>query len=64
LQVPAWLKVAAAAGLLASLVSLFISVYPIVDVVSKEAYATKIASVVLLTNAAGVLLYRAGRRKV
>jgi hypothetical protein len=55
--------VAAAAGLFASLVSLLIAVYPIVDVVSKAAYATKIASVVLLTNAAGVLLYRAGERR-
>ena len=62
LQVPAWLRGAAAAGLFASLVSLFIAVYPIVDVVSREAYAAKIASVVLVTNAAGVLLYRAGQR--
>jgi amino acid transporter len=63
LRVPRWLKTAAAAGLLASLVSLFIAVYPIVDVVSKTAYATKIASVVLLTNAAGVLIFRAGERR-
>jgi hypothetical protein len=38
-------------------------VYPIVDVVSKEAYAAKIVSVVLLTNAAGVLIFRAGERR-
>ena len=61
LRVPGWLKAAAAAGLAASLVSLTIAVYPIVDVASKAAYAFKIASVVLLTNAAGVLLYRAGQ---
>jgi amino acid transporter len=61
LGVPAWLKAAAAAGLFASLVSLSIAVYPIVDVVSKEAYAFKIVSVVLLTNAAGILIYRAGQ---
>jgi hypothetical protein len=42
---------------------LAIAVYPIVDVVSKEAYATKIAGVVLLTNAVGVLIYRAGERR-
>jgi len=29
--------------------------------VSKEAYAFKIVSVVLLTNAAGILIYRAGQ---
>jgi amino acid transporter len=63
LQVPAWLKVAAAAGLFASAISLLIAVYPIVDVVSKEAYAVKIASIVLLTNAGGVLIYRAGQRR-
>jgi amino acid transporter len=61
LRVPGWLKAAAAAGLFASLVSLAIAVYPIVDVVSKEAYAFKIVSVVLLTNAAGVLIYRTGQ---
>jgi hypothetical protein len=63
LRVPGWLKSAAAAGLLASLVSLLIAVYPIVDVVSKSAYAAKIVSVVLLTNAAGVLIFRAGERR-
>ena len=50
-------------GLFASLVSLLIAVYPIVDVVSKLSYATKIAGVVLLTNAGGVLIYRAGERR-
>jgi glutamate:GABA antiporter len=63
LRVPGWLKAAAAAGLFSSLVSLLIAVYPIVDVVSKQAYAIKIASVVLLTNAAGVLIFRAGERR-
>jgi amino acid transporter len=62
-QVPAWLRIASAAGLFASLISLLIAVYPIVDVVSKEAYATKIAGVVLLTNAVGVLIFRAGRAR-
>ncbi|MEI9970575.1 MAG: hypothetical protein WDO73_00190 [Ignavibacteriota bacterium] len=62
-QVPRWLTVASTAGLLASLISLAIAVYPIVDVVSKTAYATKIVSAVLLTNAAGVLIYRAGERR-
>jgi amino acid transporter len=62
-RVPGWLRLLAAAGLFSSLVSLTITVYPIVDVVSKEAYAAKIASVVLLTNAAGVLIYRAGGRR-
>ncbi len=58
---PAWLKIAAAAGMGASAISLFIAVYPVVDVVSRMAYAAKISSVVLVTNIAGVALYRAGR---
>jgi glutamate:GABA antiporter len=61
--VPGWLKAAAAAGLFASVISLTIAVYPIVDVVSRTAYATKIVSVVLLSNAAGVLIFRAGGRR-
>ena len=61
--VPGWLKAASAAGLVASAVSLLIAVYPIVDVVSAAAYAAKIAGVVVATNAAGVLIFRAGERK-
>ncbi len=60
---PGWLKIAAAAGLAASAVSLFIAVYPIVDVVSRAAYAIKISSVVVITNIAGLVLYRAGKRR-
>ncbi len=59
---PPWLKIAAAAGMGASVISLFIAVYPVVDVVSRMAYAAKISSVVLVTNIAGVALYRAGKR--
>lgn len=56
---PAWLKAAAAAGLLASLVTLAIAVYPIVDVVSATGYATKIVAFVAVSNGAAVVLYRA-----
>lgn len=59
---PRWLNVAAVAGLLSSLIALGISVYPVVEVVSRTAYAAKIASVVVLTNLLGLALYRwAGR---
>jgi amino acid transporter len=60
LQLPWWLKFASAAGLLASLVSLFIGVYPIVDVVSRESYAAKICGVVVIGNMIGVIVYRGG----
>jgi hypothetical protein len=53
--------VVSAAGALACLVSLLISVYPVVDVVSKMSYATKITAVVVISNMVGVLVYRAGQ---
>ncbi|HWC95749.1 MAG TPA: APC family permease [Candidatus Sulfopaludibacter sp.] len=61
-RLPVWLKVAAAAGLVTSLVSMFIAVYPIVDVVSRAAYATKICGVVAVSNMLGILIYRWGSR--
>jgi glutamate:GABA antiporter len=60
---PWWVKVAALAGLISSLVSLVIAVYPIVDVTSRGAYAAKIGAVVLLSNVAGVVIYRTGKRR-
>ena len=57
---PRWVKVAAAAGLLASAVTLAIAVYPIVDVVNRASYAFKIVSAVVIANVVGILLYRAG----
>jgi len=60
---PGWLKAIAVAGMAASAVALLIAVYPIVDVVSRASYAAKISGVVVLTNIAGVALYRAGKRR-
>jgi amino acid transporter len=60
---PLWVKVAALAGLVSSVVSLGIAVYPIVDVTSRMEYAAKICAVVLVANGLGVLIYRAGRAK-
>ena len=65
-KLPGWLKVVSAAGAIACLQSLLISVYPVVDVVSKMSYATKISAVVVISNMAGILIYRAsgaGRRR-
>jgi glutamate:GABA antiporter len=61
--IPAWLKLAALAGLLSSIVSLAIAVYPIIDVTGRFEYAAKICTVVVVANALGVLLYRAGRQR-
>jgi len=60
---PAWVKLAALAGLISSAVSLVIAVYPIIDVASPGLYAGKIGAVVVVTNVAGVLIYRAGKAK-
>jgi glutamate:GABA antiporter len=60
---PAWVKVAALAGLISSLVSLVIAVYPIINVTSRLEYALKISAVVVLANVAGVVIYRAGRKR-
>ena len=60
---PLWVKVVSVGGFVSSLVSLLISVYPIVDVSSKTAYAAKICSVVVIANMAGIVIYRAGQRR-
>jgi glutamate:GABA antiporter len=60
---PAWVKLMALAGLISSVVSLVITVYPIVDVTSSGAYAAKICAVVVLTNALGVTIYRVGQKR-
>jgi len=56
--------VVSGAGMLASLISLLIAVYPVVEVVSRAAYAGKITAVVVISNMVGILIYRAaGARK-
>src|SRR5215472_14741970 len=60
---PAWVKLAALAGLISSVVALVIMVYPIVDVTSRWKYAAKICAVVVVSNLQGVLIYRVGRRR-
>jgi amino acid transporter len=62
-QLPGWLKAASWAGLISSSVALCISVYPVVDVASRAAFAAKICAVVVISNMGGVLLYRAGSRQ-
>ncbi len=59
---PAWVKLAALGGLISSVISLVIAVYPIVDVTSRGVYAAKICAVVVVSNVAGVIIYRAGKR--
>ncbi len=58
---PAWLKAAAALGLGASAIAFAVALYPIVDVVSRAAFAAKIAATVVAANALGMVIYRSGR---
>jgi len=60
---PLWVRLISAAGLASSLVSLAITVYPIVDVTSRAAYAARVAAVVVISNLAAVWIYHGGRRR-
>jgi amino acid transporter len=61
--IPKWVKLAALGGLLSSVIALAITIYPIVDVTSRGAYAAKICLLVLASNVAGVVIYRAGKQR-
>ncbi|MGI8743489.1 MAG: APC family permease [Bryobacteraceae bacterium] len=63
-KLPVWLKVVSAAGLLSSVIGLAVTVYPIVDVVSRGAYALKIGGIVVVSNVIGLAIYYAGCDKL
>jgi L-cystine uptake protein TcyP (sodium:dicarboxylate symporter family) len=50
-------------GLVSSLVSLVIMVYPIIDVADPGMYAAKICAVVVVSNILGVAIYKSGQRR-
>jgi hypothetical protein len=60
---PAWVKVLSLAGLISSVVSLVIMVYPIIDVADPGMYAAKICAVVVVSNILGMAIYKAGQRR-
>jgi amino acid transporter len=57
------LKVAAAAGLLTTILFVCLSIFPIIDVPSWGTFAAKISSVVIGLNVLGWLVYSAGGRR-
>jgi amino acid transporter len=63
LRAPLWLKVASVSGFLVSLLYVGLTVFPIVEVESTLAFAAKLIAVTVAFNLAGVVLYRAGRRR-
>lgn len=58
-----WVRVAAASGLLVTLLFVALSIFPVIDVASSWRYSLKIAGVVLGANLLGWIVYRAGQRR-
>jgi amino acid transporter len=58
-----WIRLGAVSGLLVTLLSVLLSVFPIIDVKSSWRYSAKIAGVVLGANLLGWMVYRAGQQK-
>jgi glutamate:GABA antiporter len=61
---PVWLRLAAFCGGAVSLLAIFFTIYPIIDVPSPLTFAAKIISVTLIANLLGALIFfSAGRRR-
>ena len=58
-----WLRIAAASGAVVSLLAIFFTVYPIIDVPNPLVFGTKIAAVTIIANAIGVAVYFVGKRR-
>lgn len=57
------LRVAAASGLLVTLLFVLLSVFPIIRVENEAAYSSKVAAVVIGANLVGWMIYRAGQSR-
>jgi amino acid transporter len=62
-KAPLWLKLASVSGFLVSVVYTFFTLFPIIDVRSRLAFAAKIIVVVVLANGIGAMIFLAGRKK-
>src|SRR6476619_1220674 len=60
---PVWLRVASACGCGVSLLAIFFTVYPIIDVPNPLIFGTKIAVVAIIANAIGAAIFAGARRK-
>ena len=63
LRPPLWIRLAAASGLLVTLLFVALSIFPIIDVDNSWRYSLKIAGAVSAANLLGGMIYRAGQRK-
>ena len=60
---PVWLRVVSTSGLLMTLLYVALSIFPIIAVQSVEAFALKIAGVIVAANVLGVMIYVSARQK-
>jgi amino acid transporter len=60
---PMWLRIAAIAGAVTSLLAIFFTVFPIIDVPSPMLFAFKIVGVTVIANAIGLTIFVTGRRR-
>jgi hypothetical protein len=60
---PVWLRVASACGCGVSLLAIFFTVYPIIDVPNPLIFGTKIVVVAFIANAIGAAIFAGARRK-
>jgi glutamate:GABA antiporter len=58
-----WLRIAATCGFTVSLLAIFFTVYPIIDVPSPLAFAAKIIAVTAIANAIGIAIFALGERR-
>jgi hypothetical protein len=58
-----WLRIAALCGFAVSLLAIFFTVYPIIDVPSPLVFAAKIITVTVIANAIGMLIFALGKRR-
>ena len=60
---PIWLRVAALCGFAVSLLAIFFTVYPIIDVSNRLIFAAKIIGVTVIANVIGVTIFGFAKRR-
>ena len=60
---PFWLRIAAGCGFGVSLLAIFFTVYPIINVPSRLIFAAKIIGVTAIANAIGVTIFALAKRR-
>jgi len=63
-KLPVWLRWVSAVGLMATVFSLAVAAFPIVDVADASAYAAKVLGTTAVSNLAALVYYLARRRRI